>query len=538
MSSILPGDGSILIVDDKIDEALPLVELLSKAGCAVTYYSGGDDDRLPSTPAQKIRLAFFDIQLTLANSPHDNAQIILRLLDKLVPPGNGPYVLVIWSSKEDEHATELEAQVTSDQNAKKPVAIIRLEKSTYLRTVVDTTDRDIMVADIVEALGTRFDDGDLLAIRTAVVDRFPNPTATEVNANALESISAELYTQLVQKCSGFLFFVFWENLIYRAASSTAELFASVEQSDEFWSENVKYAIYKMAKAQLEQQLKKVKPQDVVSYAVKTLNSTLLDLVAQSVTTKDITAIVTSLDSKIDFRHRIGNDVYRLHWDAKVDKYQVFINDNRIGGQAWHSPNKIRNAGRNDPEKLLIDQVVAEHCKTVPAINSNLLFEKDVSDTVVPGNLYVRNRIHWARRRKLLENYFKDSGTLLGATNGVKNTPNSDLNNIFFVELEITPNCDYAQDKWEKSRLLPGIMVPKDLTTEKQKDSESFYQLTPELLYRGKSYQVILDFKLLKSEDFSFFEGRTPILRFRNELMADVISRLAGHASRTGITFVS
>ncbi|MFL9839315.1 hypothetical protein ABS768_17705, partial [Flavobacterium sp. ST-75] len=58
----LPSDGSVIVIDDKISEAIPLIKLLSKKGIATTYYSGKDTE-LPLQPLQKIRLAFVDIQL-------------------------------------------------------------------------------------------------------------------------------------------------------------------------------------------------------------------------------------------------------------------------------------------------------------------------------------------------------------------------------------------------------------------------------------------------------------------------------------------
>ena len=58
----LPADGSVIVVDDKAEEALPLIELLSSKGVACTYYSGADET-LPANPVQKVRIAFFDIQL-------------------------------------------------------------------------------------------------------------------------------------------------------------------------------------------------------------------------------------------------------------------------------------------------------------------------------------------------------------------------------------------------------------------------------------------------------------------------------------------
>jgi FixJ family two-component response regulator len=58
----LPSDGSIVIIDDNINEVIPFFQILSQRGIAFTYYNGAEK-YIPTTPQQKIRLVFLDIQL-------------------------------------------------------------------------------------------------------------------------------------------------------------------------------------------------------------------------------------------------------------------------------------------------------------------------------------------------------------------------------------------------------------------------------------------------------------------------------------------
>jgi hypothetical protein len=64
----LPGNGSVVVIDDKHEEALPLLKVLSKNQVPVTYFMGGDPDELPVHPLTDIRLLFLDINLVATSS--------------------------------------------------------------------------------------------------------------------------------------------------------------------------------------------------------------------------------------------------------------------------------------------------------------------------------------------------------------------------------------------------------------------------------------------------------------------------------------
>ena len=53
---ILPEQGSIVVIDDRPDEALPIIQALSKKGVAATYYQGFDKAKLPDAPLKSVRM--------------------------------------------------------------------------------------------------------------------------------------------------------------------------------------------------------------------------------------------------------------------------------------------------------------------------------------------------------------------------------------------------------------------------------------------------------------------------------------------------
>ncbi|MCK4825169.1 hypothetical protein KA005_55990 [bacterium] len=111
----------------------------------------------------------------------------------------------------------------------------------------------------------------------------------------------------------------------------------------------------------------------------------------------------------------------------------------------------------------------------------------------------------------------------------------------FIELEITPLCDYVQNKRLKARLLPGILVPEKYA-EMVSSPESLYKQIPLVIIEridGKLYKPVFNFNLLKSCDIEDMKNNLgePIFRVRNQLFADILSRLSSHINRVGIASV-
>ena len=53
----LSSSGRIVIIDDKLEEVMPLIESLSQMGAPYFYFSG-NEDQLPKSPMKGIRIVF------------------------------------------------------------------------------------------------------------------------------------------------------------------------------------------------------------------------------------------------------------------------------------------------------------------------------------------------------------------------------------------------------------------------------------------------------------------------------------------------
>jgi hypothetical protein len=199
----LPRDGSVLIIDDKVEEALPLIQLLSQKGIASTYYSGKNDRELPISPTQKIRLAFVDVELIPSASKNTYVQIILRLLDKILPDENGPYIMIVWSMRENVYNDDLEPQIMSQSFNKRPVIFLRLHKADFFESVNDDS-IDELLEEAYSSLSKQFTPEDLKAIKDVLGTKLVN-TIWKAKNNAIDAISKSLEEKLKDADALYLF---------------------------------------------------------------------------------------------------------------------------------------------------------------------------------------------------------------------------------------------------------------------------------------------------------------------------------------------
>ncbi|GEM_PF-3282234 len=524
-----PLDGSVVIIEDKIEEALPLIKLLSHEGIATTYYTGADLE-LPKKPIQKIRLAFVDIQLFGPSDSHSYAQNILKKLDSIIPEDNGPYILIVWSKTEDINAETLEREVMSW--TKPPVVVLRLNKTYFFTTFVDESTRDVLIERVDSSLRTRFQTDDMSAVKKAIKDSYQHSVTLKAKENALQAISKELLSKL----SGvdiLQLFAVWENCINKTSGKIVESFSSLHKSDEYWRDNLRSTMCRMAHTQLGKRIDSVDDNELIKNAIKTLNQIFLGVLENTTFQNDDLLKAIKIDKDIvSFSRNENGKKYEIRWLVKSGEYQLYVDEKVFPvGEKPKKKDKISHLskrGIGDSEKALIKCFIDEYLSIEPDINTKLFLDFNVFFNECPGIIYKKSvRGTYKRRRKLLENYLKpeskifEKNRIIGKRqiekarlnwnnvsqtlirNGArKKTPNSILFNlnseqtkdldskalnvlknaqedqtyvikdnklkeIIFIELNVVPACDHAQKKWIKMkvRLLPGIMLPEEYSED-------------------------------------------------------------------------
>lgn len=167
----------------------------------------------------------------------------------------------------------------------------------------------------------------------------------------------------------------------------------------------------------------------------------------------------------------------------------------------------------------------EDTATNGKINTKFMITEADGQKNLPGTVYENLNVS----RITLQDIFHEHNGKKYAT--VKDELESKVKYIF---LEVTPACDYAQDKWKVNRILPGVMWPAGFA-EYIKTSAKFVYKSPVLQYKDeKYYHLVFDLRYFTSVPFSTLEPITPIFRIKQELLIDIQSHLASHVNRPGV----
>ena len=208
----LPINGRIAIIDDQFDQALPIINVLSKNKQACTYYSG-EVKYLPNqneTP-NDIRLLFLDINL-IDNSEHPYKEIKSRLvtvLKRVIPENNHPYVLVYWSRHERDKNI-IEEIFEDDLPTRKPISYTSVIKSDFF----DFEGNFIAEEDDIQRL-------------------------------------IQLPNELLKDHLSYKYLLEWENIIHRSSNITIkEIFDNAPDQRDNWTNNANFILNKVSYAYL------------------------------------------------------------------------------------------------------------------------------------------------------------------------------------------------------------------------------------------------------------------------------------------------
>ena len=239
------------------------------------------------------------------------------------------------------------------------------------------------------------------------------------------------------------------------------------------------------------------------------------------------------------KFKIGN------YDIKISflssgKLSSTINGRSLGDNK--SSEKLIKKLTNPDEKDALSKAFKEISMRYPQINTNLHLNLSPSSNIIPGNVYIKT-VDGRKIRKHLLNYFDDNSIKINKDKN-KCLQINDLKRVKFIEMEVSPVCDYAQNKMKKYRFISGILIPNELFNKLNKknynNSYNFYEVKPVLLLNGSINKIIFDFRYLKTFDLSEADQNytEPMFRAKTELFSDILSNLSAFINRPGITFLS
>jgi hypothetical protein len=106
-----------------------------------------------------------------------------------------------------------------------------------------------------------------------------------------------------------------------------------------------------------------------------------------------------------------------------------------------------------------------------------------------------------------------------------------------IELNISPICDYAQNKMPCCRLLPGFLITENNIEFLLKSNAFNYISDAKIDIKGEKYFFIFDFRLLHSSAESMTKKRISNFKLRQQLLADIQLKLGSHINRAGVLYL-
>jgi hypothetical protein len=449
----LPLNGRIAIIDNEIDQAIPLMRVFAKNHLPYVFYKGDDISFLPDENSRfnDIRLLFLDINLLNSKtaSVKEVKSSLYSVIRKVISENNFPYSLIYWSRQEKEYAGVVEELFENELKDRKPINLIPFVKS----------------------------------------DFFPNFSDVEAE-NSIDLI-AEI-GRVINSQHSYSYLLEWENIAHTAADKTLqEVFSSYHQFKD-WTNNANYILEKLGNAYLGKHYSDNTPEDKIKASFISFNSV--------------------------FKDTLEHNVY----NTQLSNAQDLVYDSEKVESKVHSINEKLNLSKDVKN-------VSESGNIIMFEEANEFFGKLLNRLIsifqLKNYLRLNNKeIEEIELKKLTKNEHKK----------IKEEIKKAWVKLAVV---VTPVCDYVQKENKiYDRIVKGLLVPYEFRNFIDERSEAVYILPISINYSGKQYILILDFRYFSTTDLSV-EKATPIFRLRQELLAEIQSKLARHINRQGILFL-
>lgn len=269
---MIPLNGRIAIVDDKIEQASPLMRVFAKNNIPYVYYEGTNPDYFPEKPENDIRILFLDLNLLDGrdNQPKEIRSTLFAAISHIISPNNYPYLLILWSRQEKEYRGLLEDLFKNDLKECSPIAILDWIKS----------------------------------------DFFPNFSDEEENKEDEYKILDELKKVLVS-LPAYSCLMQWENCVHNSADTTIQDIFHDYHSHDNWQNNANCILDMFAKSYLEQHYRAVSVEEKAKASLFFLNDVYYDTLESTITNSRIENAVelnykTDTDMESDIKSKINN----------------------------------------------------------------------------------------------------------------------------------------------------------------------------------------------------------------------------------------
>lgn len=239
--------------------------------------------------------------------------------------------------------------------------------------------------------------------------------------------------------------------------------------------------------------------------------------------KNITAIIYKLAKSV-----LGRDEIKSADDrTKLNKGLMQIN-NLLFDSIEH---KLSQNDMVSEYEIKDDAISAE---IYVKLNTQIHTLNDITELIMEqGNLFLIPKSEGLILKILNDKFFKTK-----TQNLLSSAP-------WLVMLDITPICDYSQDK-NYLRMIYGVALLSTLLNDVKGKKKDFHYITPTFEINGENRFILFDFRHILStnkeemkerDNFPIMTSNLPLFKFRREILSDIQSNLSMQVSRLGISIV-
>ena len=239
---LLPRNGRIVVIDDKQEEALPLLRSLWQNGFSAIYFTG-EKRELPPIPLDDVKVIFLDMELETGGYTGSNdktkAATTAKVLKSIINTNtNSAYFIIMWAI----HTELIESFWT----------YVKDSKCSFIPLVLNK----------VECKSKGYD---------------------------LKLITEKI-NSILEGNDAFNFFINWENVIYKSSNDIFFDISSLFPVDAGWNKKILEIFKKLAKECAGKNLDENDYEQIVKYAMLTLNGTFTDSLENNIVCLEDTGI--------------------------------------------------------------------------------------------------------------------------------------------------------------------------------------------------------------------------------------------------------
>lgn len=179
-------------------------------------------------------------------------------------------------------------------------------------------------------------------------------------------------------------------------------------------------------------------------------------------------------------------------------------------------------------KKLEVSATAKNLETINSINKKLLISDSKEPLTYSGTVIeIVNKNLNIDFENLLDTVLNNKGKKAEIISSWKN-----------IWLNVTPLCDTVQGKIVFHRMVRGILVVPFKDMKKAFHNNEAIYISPSFSFDKKDYVIIIDFRqFFTLRTLGKTKNRIPIFRIRQQLLAEIQSKLSRHINRQGVIYL-